>query len=174
MPLLDAAMLDLLDASRTATLATTAPDGAPRLVPVCYAVLVGEDAGRPRLYLPLDEKPKSAEDPRALARVRDVLARPRVALLVDHWDEDWSRLAWLRLSGLASLLEPPGRARSRWGLSGEPAPTGTSDVTTAREHAAVVAALRGRYPQYLEQSLEERPAIRVRLDRARGWWASGG
>jgi PPOX class probable F420-dependent enzyme len=145
----------LLDASRTLVLATLAPDGSPRLVPVCFAVLEDPDPTRPRLYTPLDDKPKAARDPRALARVRDILARPRVALLAQAWDEDWSRLAWLRLAGAASLLEP-----------------GDASGPVA-EHAAAVRALRSRYPQYAGHALEARPLIRVALDAARAWSASG-
>ena len=60
---------------------------------------------------PLDEKPKRSADPHDLARVRDVLARPAVSLLVHRWDEDWSRLGWVRLDGLAdSSTSAPGHA----------------------------------------------------------------
>ena len=75
-------------------------------MPVCFTL-----ARPPRdvLCTPLDEKQKQVDDPRDLARVRDILARPRVALLADRWDEDRSRLAWLRLEGDARLLEPGAR-----------------------------------------------------------------
>jgi PPOX class probable F420-dependent enzyme len=157
MPLLDGRTLRLIQVCRTATLATIAPDGSARLVPVCYAV-IAEPAEMPRLYTPLDEKPKSGSDPLALARVRDISERPRVTLLLDHWDEDWSRLAWLRLSGVASLLEP--------------GPSAGLPTAVSTEHAAAVGALRARYSQYVEMALERRPMIRVALDGARAWWAS--
>jgi hypothetical protein len=67
------------------------------------------------------------------------------------WDEDWRRLAWLRLEGTAVLLEPAGDARP--------------------EHAAAVAALRAKYPQYARQDLEARPVIRVAVSRVLGWQA---
>jgi PPOX class probable F420-dependent enzyme len=122
-------------------LATVAPDGHPRLVPVCYALAADEAThGRLILYTPLDEKRKRASDPHRLARVRDLIARPQVTLLVDRWDEDWRRLAWLRLEGTAVLLEPAGDTRP--------------------EHAAAVAALRAKYPQHVRQDLETRPVIR--------------
>ena len=108
---LTADQLAFLAAARTATLATIAPDGSPRLVPVCFVVRDGTD-----LYVPLDEKPKRTDDPRELARVRDILERPSVALLVDRWSEDWSELGWLRIRGDASLVEPaddPADARRR-------------------------------------------------------------
>ncbi len=99
------------------------------------------------LYTPLDEKPKRGDEPLALARVRDIRADPRVSVLVDRWDEDWTRLAWLRVEGTAELLGP----------------------STAAEHTRVVAALRARYPQYANHRLEERPIIRIALERATDW-----
>ena len=136
----------LLTASRRAVLATIAPDGRPRLVPVCYVV----NPDRALLYSPLDEKPKRSQDPLALARVRDIGRDPRVTLLVDRWDEDWTRLAWLRLEGRGALFRPS-----------EPG------------HANVVAALRARYPQYASQGLEDRPMIEVAVERVVRWSLSG-
>lgn len=101
------------------------------------------------MYSALDEKPKSVADPRALARVRDVLARPRVSVLVDHWDEDWSRLAWLRLDGVAALLEPTG--------------------TDAAEQRVAVRLLRNRYPQYATHRLEACPMLRIEIERVVAW-----
>src|SRR5688572_9549588 len=103
--LLDPAQRELLDAARRATLVTLAADGRPRPVPIAYAF---EDGAQGLIvYSALDEKRKVAADPRELARVRDIGTRPRVAVLVDHWDEDWARLAWVRLEGTATVLEPP-------------------------------------------------------------------
>ncbi len=138
-----------LDAARTATLATIAPGGLPRLVPVCF---VRVDVREPVIYSPLDDKPKRVGDPRALARVQDILARQDVALLVDRWSEDWSALGWLRVHGRASLLEP------------DEAPD---------EHAAAVAALRAKYPQYAEHRLDDRPIIRIAVIATRSWGSLG-
>ena len=113
-------------------MATIAPDGHPRLVPICF-VLAGEPSV---LYTPIDNKPKRDDDPLALARVRDIAADSRVTILVDHWDEDWTRLAWLRAEGRATLLEPG---------------------AGHREHSAAVAALRAKYSQYETHRLEQRP-----------------
>jgi hypothetical protein len=74
-----------------------------------------------------------------------------VSLLVDRWSEEWSKLSWLRLEGVASLIAPD-------------APGG--------EHAAALSALRKRYPQYLEQDLETRPVMRITLRRVTGWSAT--
>jgi PPOX class probable F420-dependent enzyme len=121
-------------------------------VPVCYALAADEAThGRPIVYTPLDEKRKRVTDPHRLARVRDLIARPQVTLPVDRWDENWRRLGWLRLEGAAVLLEPAGDARP--------------------EHAAAVAALRAKYPQYARQDLEARPVIRVAVSGVLGWQA---
>src|SRR4029079_10393886 len=87
-------------AARTATLATIAPSGRPRLVPICFVLGEDDDLGRPRLYTPLDDKPKRTADPHELARVQDLLVLPEASLLVDRWSEDWSRLA-------RAVLPPP-------------------------------------------------------------------
>jgi PPOX class probable F420-dependent enzyme len=151
VPILDPAARSFLGAARTATLATTAPNGRPRLVPICF--VVGDDArdSQLRLYSPLDDKPKRTDDPRDLARVRDLLVLPRASLLVDRWSEDWSRLAWLRLETHAELLEPESQERAA--------------------HAAAVAALRAKYPQYATHRLEDRPMLRFTVTRALAWGA---
>jgi PPOX class probable F420-dependent enzyme len=140
-PVLTPADRAFVDPARTATLATIAPDGRPRLVPVCFVSLHG------LVWSPLDEKPKAVDDVRALARVRDILVRPAVTLLVDRWSEDWSDLAWLRLAGTATLVEP--------------------------EHVpgAVLEALRAKYPQYRGHRLETRPMIAITVERATRWGA---
>ena len=140
VPILTLAQRAFVAAARTATLATIAPDGSPRLVPICF-VLDGDVA-----WSPLDEKPKAVADPLALARVRDVLTRPAVSLLVHRWDEDWSRLGWVRLHGTAVLLEPGGP-----------------------EHAAAIVLLRAKYPQYGTHALETRPMLRIGIDRSAAW-----
>ena len=95
------------------------------------------------MYTPLDEKPKAVTDPRHLGRSRDIEREPRVSLLVDRWDEDWSRLAWLRVEGDAELVE--------------------------ETNAAVIANLRAKYPQYRGHDLESRPLLRIVIRRVRDW-----
>jgi PPOX class probable F420-dependent enzyme len=85
-----------LDAGRVGHLATVDADGAPHLVPVCYAV-IGTS-----LYITIDEKPKRRDVP--LKRLRNIAANPRIAVTVDRWDEDWMRLAWVMLRGSAEVL----------------------------------------------------------------------
>lgn len=137
---------ELLSECRRAVLATTGAEGQPKLVPIAYAAAVDGARGL-LLYSALDEKPKRVDDPRSLARVRNILARPRVSVLVDRWSEDWAELCWLRLDGLAQLLE----------------------ATEAAEHQRAVAMLRERYPQYATHRLEARPILRISVERAVSW-----
>jgi PPOX class probable F420-dependent enzyme len=148
-PILDKRERAFAATARTATLATIAPSGRPRLVPICFIVGDDDHLGRPRLYTPLDDKPKRTADPHDLARVQDLLVLPEASLLVDRWSEDWSRLGWLRLHARGVLLEPEPHERE--------------------EHAAAVAALRAKYPQYTSHALESRPIIRLTIDRAISW-----
>jgi PPOX class probable F420-dependent enzyme len=142
----------LLQSARRAVLATTAPDGRPRLVPICLVVGERDDPrGRPLLYTPIDEKPKASSDPNKLSRVKDLLLLPSAVVLVDRWDEDWSQLGWLRVYGNAEILEPQLHERD--------------------EHAAAVSQLRAKYPQYVDQALEGRPIIRIAISEARSWGA---
>jgi PPOX class probable F420-dependent enzyme len=145
-PVLTIAQRAFIESARRAVLATIGRAGRPRLVPICFALATD----RPILYTPLDDKPKRTNDPLDLARVRDIGADPRVTLLVDRWDEDWTQLAWLRAAGTAELL-PPGPDRP--------------------EHTTAVAALRGRYPQYETHRLEDRPLIRITIERVIEWGA---
>jgi PPOX class probable F420-dependent enzyme len=138
--------------ARYAVLATTAPDGSPRPVPICFVIEPGgKTEGQTILWTPLDDKPKAVADPLKLARVRDVLARPRVSVLLHRWSEDWDELAWIRLRGSASLVEP-----------GQPG---------LRE---IVASLRDKYPQYRSHGLEDRAMLRIVVDETTVWRASEG
>jgi coenzyme F420-0:L-glutamate ligase/coenzyme F420-1:gamma-L-glutamate ligase len=130
-----------LAAHRVARLATVGAEGVPSVVPICFAA-----DGR-AIYSPLDEKPKRVA-PTRLKRVRNLLAHPEVALVVDDWSEDWSRLAYLLVRGRAELVEPG-----------------------SEEHAAAVALLRAKYPQYRTMAIETRPVIRIEPTRARLWAA---
>jgi PPOX class probable F420-dependent enzyme len=79
-----------------ARLATIRPDGSPRVVPICFA-LEGDV-----LYTAVDEKPKRT---RLLARLADIKRDPRVEVVIDHYDDDWSRLWWVRLHGSARVVD---------------------------------------------------------------------
>ena len=82
--------------ARVARLATVDPHGRPHVVPICFAI----DGNR--LYTAVDQKPKRT---RRLQRLRNIEANPRVEVLIDHYDEDWTRLWWVRLRGAARIVE---------------------------------------------------------------------
>jgi PPOX class probable F420-dependent enzyme len=111
-------MRQRLGEARVARLATVTDDGRPHVVPCCFA-LVGET-----VYSAVDAKPKSTLELRRLANVR---ARGRASLLVDHYAEDWSTLWWVRVDGVARVIE------------GGP------------ERALAIRALVARYDQYRRQ-----------------------
>ena len=127
---------------RVGRLATADADGLPSIVPVVYAALVLDE--EPVIANAIDEKPKG--DPNRLRRVRNIQERPEVALLVDDYDEDWSRLAWVLVRGSAALVDP-----------GE---TG---------HGEAIAGLREKYPQYTRMGLESLPVILIRGLSTRSW-----
>lgn len=89
--------------ARVGRLATLDPDGRPNVVPFVF-VLEGET-----LYSAVDEKPKRS---RRLRRVANIEARPDVTVLVDHYEEDWTRLWWVRLRGRGRIV-PAGEEFSR-------------------------------------------------------------
>jgi PPOX class probable F420-dependent enzyme len=126
-----------------ARLATADLKGQPAVVPICY-ILDGDS-----LYSPLDEKPKSTAA-RHLKRVRNIDVNPRVAVVVDDYSHDWTKLAYVLITGLASMIEP--RA-------------------SPAEHARAVALLREKYPQYRSMAIEERPMIKIVPSRIKAWTA---
>jgi len=128
--------------NRVGHLATAGRHGAPHVVPVCYAL---DD---PTLYVTIDEKPKQADRP--LKRLRNIAENPRVAFTVDHYEEDWSRLGWVMVRGLAEILH------------------------AGSEHDHAHALLRDRYPQYRTMNLAPLPVIALRIARVTSWGALGG
>jgi PPOX class probable F420-dependent enzyme len=134
-----------------ARLATTGPAGRPHLVPVTFA-LDGD-----RIYTVVDAKPKTTVN---LRRLRNIAADPRVAVLADHYEGDWSRLWWARADGLAEILaqpaagQPPGTTGRQAGLAGP------------------LALLAARYPQYRADP-PAGPLIRIQVERWTGWAAAG-
>lgn len=138
-PQLSPRALAFVQEQRVARLSTADAEGRPHVVPVCYAF----DGAR--FFIPLDEKSKRVDLMR-LRRVGNILARPEAALLIDRYDDDWSRLGYVLAHSRATLLAPD-----------------------APEHAAGVAALRARYPQYRAMALEERPLIALEPQRYSVW-----
>jgi PPOX class probable F420-dependent enzyme len=128
-------MRDRVAAARVARLATLGADGRPHLVPICFA-LEGET-----LYSAVDEKPKRSQ---RLQRLENIRRRPEVCVLVDHYEEDWTRLWWVRLDGSARVLEEgPERQRA-------------------------LDLLRAKYEQYRAES-PAGPVIAVRIGAWCGW-----
>ena len=128
-------------AARVARLATADAAGRPHLVPVVFA-LDGDT-----LYTAVDDvKPKATQ---RLKRLRNIAENPRVALLADHYDDDWSALWWVRADGTGRIVEPPdpeaGRAR---------------------------ALLAERYAQY-RAAPPPGPVIAVAVERWTGWAVEG-
>jgi PPOX class probable F420-dependent enzyme len=125
--------------AQVARLATIDPSGRPHLVPVCFA-LDGES-----LYSAVDQKPKAT--PR-LRRLDNIGLHPDVVVLVDHYEDDWSRLWWVRLRGKARVVE------------------------AGPEREQALAKLTEKYPQY-RASPPIAAVIVVSIDEWRGWTASG-
>ena len=124
---------------RVARLATADENGSPHLVPVCYAF------DGTRFYTPLDEKPKRVAGTQ-LRRVRNIEARHEASLLIDQYDDDWSRLGYVLVHGRADLLQPEDEA-----------------------HRHAVALLRERYMQYRTMALEQYPVIVITPDSVTSW-----
>jgi len=130
--------IDLLHGGRVARLATADAAGRPLVLPICYAV-EGD-----RVYSVIDAKPKRTRD---LRRLRNITENPRVSLVVDRWDEDWTRLAWVIVEGRAEVLD------------------GGPDSTRA------IDLLLAKYPQYRAMDLARTggPVIRVTSERLLAW-----
>src|SRR5690349_18998500 len=124
---------------RVARLATADKHGSPHLIPVCYA-FDGTYSNTP-----LDEKPKRVAGTR-LRRVRNIEARHEASLLIDQYDDDWSRLGYVLVHGRADLLQPEDEA-----------------------HRHAVALLRERYAQYRTMALEQYPVIVITPDSVTSW-----
>jgi PPOX class probable F420-dependent enzyme len=126
---------------RVARLATADAQGQPFVVPICYIF----DGGV--FYSALDEKPKNVA-PTHLKRVRNILANPQVSLVVDDYEEDWSRLVYIQIRGQAALVNP--------------------DI---EEHAAAIRLLRAKYPQYRQMAIDRQPVLRITPTSIVSWGA---
>jgi PPOX class probable F420-dependent enzyme len=129
-----------LTSARVARLATTDPDGRPHLVPIVFAV------DGDTLYSAVDRKPKRRTK---LRRIENARVRPDVTVLVDHYDEDWKQLWWIRLRGRARVLDD------------------------GDERARALALLAEKYPQYRDEP-PDGPVLAVDVTEIRGWDAAGG
>ena len=121
-----------------AHLATAGPDGSPHIVPITFAT------ESETLYFAVDAKPKRTTN---LKRLQNIAANPAVSVLVDHYEDDWAKLWWVRVDGTARIV----------------------DEQTEARHA--IELLMNRYPQYL-RARPQGPVIAISIDRISGW--SGG
>ncbi len=126
--------------ARVSHLATADRNGIPHVIPICF-VFDGK-----ALYSPIDEKPKRTS-PLGLKRVRNILENPHVAVVVDRYDEDWKKLAYVLIRGRAKLL------------------------TGGENYRKAVFLLRKKYPQYRRMAIEHRPMIRIVPNYFRSWGA---
>ena len=127
-----------LGEARVGRLATADSEATPHVVPFVFA-LDGET-----LYWTVDEKPKRSNDLKRLANIR---GNPHVEVVVDSYDEDWTRLWWVRASGRARILDP------------------------GDEQERALSLLSGKYDQYLTAS-PGGPVVAIDLDRVSGWEAT--
>ncbi len=123
-----------LDARPVAYLTTVDAAGAPHAVPVCFALAeetayVESGGERNRTGGRLDK------------RLRNLARNPRASLAADHYEDDWDRVAWVRVDGLAEVF------------------------TSGGEHADAVRLLRDRYPQFDDMDLDSAPVIALRIER---------
>jgi PPOX class probable F420-dependent enzyme len=128
----------LLRAARVAHLATADRDGQPLVLPICF-VFDGKE-----FFSPIDEKPKRAA-PRDLKRVRNIIENPQVSLVIDRYDEDWAKLAYLLVTGEARIL------------------------SRGQKHQSAATLLRRKYPQYRSMAIHERPIIVIKPKRVVSW-----
>ena len=121
-----------------ARLATAGADGRPHVVPVCFAV------DEQTLYFAVDFKPKRSTN---LKRLRNIAANPAVSILVDHYEDDWNRLWWVRVDGDARV------------------------VIEKAEAQRAVKLLVARYSQY-RANAPSGPVVAVAIAAMTGWSAS--
>lgn len=130
-----------LEEARVARLATVDGRLRPHIVPVCFAY-----DGKV-FYTAIDQKPKRVA-PQGLKRVRNILAAPQVALLIDEYDDDWSKLWYILIRGKAKLISMSGY----------------------KERTRALRKLRAKYRQYSERMLpDDAPVIRITPDRTLFW-----
>jgi PPOX class probable F420-dependent enzyme len=129
------AMRQRLQEAPVARLATIDASGKPHIVPITF-VLDGEV-----LHFAVDAKPKRTRD---LQRLRNIAANARVSVLVDHYDDDWSQLWWVRIDGAAQVI---------------------GDSALA-EHA--IDLLARKYTQY-EGNRPQGPVVTIRIEHMSGW-----
>ena len=125
-------------AGRVAHLATADGGGQPLVIPICFA-FDGKE-----FFSPIDEKPKRLA-PRKLKRLRNIEQNPHVSLVIDRYDEDWRKLAYVLVTGQARI------------------------ILTGQKHRKAVSLLRRKYRQYHSMAIEERPMIVIKPLSIKVW-----
>jgi PPOX class probable F420-dependent enzyme len=135
------AVRKILKKARVARLATLDDKNRPHIVPICFAY------DGTSFYTAVDRKPKRVT-PERLARLRNIRAVPRVALLIDEYDEDWTELWYILIRGKAKLLPKSAHEERAW----------------------AIRRLRAKYPQYARAMLaDDAPIIRITPERITSW-----
>ena len=130
-----------LEEARVARLSTLDSRRRPHIVPICFVF------DHKCFYSAIDAKPKSVV-PQQLARVRNILARPQVALLIDEYDEDWTRLWFVLIRGRAQIVP----------------------MSARRERGRAISKLREKYRQYAGKMLrDDATIIRITPERFTSW-----
>ncbi len=131
---------EFLRVARLAHLATADRTGVPHNVPICFFF----DGAR--VYFVIDEKPKARRGT-GLKRMRNIAENPRVALIVDHYEEDWLQLAYVMITGAARIVDD------------------------RDEYIAALRGLREKYAQYRDMALsrDRNPIVRIEPERAHAW-----
>jgi PPOX class probable F420-dependent enzyme len=128
----------LIRTARTSHLATADKSGRPHVIPICFAF-----DGK-YFYSPIDQKPKRVS-PQKLKRIKNIEANPNVALVIDRYDENWKKLAYVLITGTARL------------------------IYRGRCYAMAVSRLRKKYRQYRGMAIDERPMISIKPTKIVVW-----
>ncbi len=126
-----------LETERVARLATADSDGQPHVVPICYALI--DDV----VYFTIDQKPKRSGV--HLKRLANIRSNPKVGLVVDRYDEDWTKLGWLMVQGKAAIISDGSR------------------------HQQAQVRLRQRYRQLLTMQIETLPVVAIAINHVMSW-----
>jgi PPOX class probable F420-dependent enzyme len=128
----------LFATASVARLATISAEGRPHLVPIVFALEADI------ISTAVDHKAKTTT---RLVRLANVERDPRVAVLADHYEDDWDRLWWVRADGSAALLH------------------------SGANYEEALDRLAERYSQYRSRR-PPGPVIEVTVDRWTGWQAT--
>ena len=131
-------ILSFIRSARIAHFATADRSGQPHAVPICF---VFDDK---YFYSPIDEKPKRTA-PAKLKRLRNIAENPQVSLVIDHYDENWSKLAYVLITGAARVMQ------------------------RGQRHRRAVTLLRRKYSQYRTMAIDRRPMFVIKPKRIIVW-----